>query len=78
MKIKISEEDIKKLKSLKNTKINYYLAQIDNIEEEKAIEFMDFLYDKANEYLQGKDYEDTPESLLLEKIADYIYDKTNE
>lgn len=77
MKIRIDEADIKKLKDLKNTKIDYYLTQLDNIEEEKAIEFMEFLYDKANEYLQGKNYEDTPESLILEKIADYIYDLTN-
>lgn len=77
MKIKIDEADIKKLKDLKNTKIDYYLTQLDNIEEEKAIEFMEFLYDKANEYLQGKNYEDTPESLILEKVADYIYDLTN-
>lgn len=77
MKIKIEEADIKKLKALKNKKIDYYLTKIDDIEEEKAIEFMEFLYDKANDYLKEKNYEDTPESLLLEKIADYIYDTTN-
>lgn len=76
MKIKIDEADIKKLKALKNIKINYYLEQIDNISEEKAIEFMEFLYDKANEYLD-KNYNSTKESDILEKIADYIYDKTN-
>lgn len=75
MKISIDELDIKKLKALKNTKINYYLTLIDNIDEEKAVDFMEFLYDKSNEYLD-KDYKDTPESILLEKIADYIYDKT--
>ena len=77
MKLIIDQADIKKLKALKNTKINSFLNKIDNIKEDEAIEFMEFLYDKANEYLKGKKYEDTPESLLLEKIADYIYDKTN-
>lgn len=76
MKIKIDEADIKKLKALKNIKINYYLEQIDNISEEKAIEFMEFLYEKSNQYLD-KDYNSTKESDILEKIADYIYDKTN-
>lgn len=77
MKLIIDQADIKKLKDLKNTKINKFLEKIENINEDEAIEFMEFLYDKANEYLKGKNYEDTPESLLLEKVADYIYDKTN-
>ena len=49
---------------------------INNINEDDAIEFMDYLYDKSNNYLKGKDYIETPESILLEKIADSIYDKT--
>ncbi len=77
MKLKIDEADIKKLKALKNTKINKFLTKINEISEDEAIEFMEYLYDKSNEYLKGKDYKDTPESLLLEKVADYIYDKTN-
>ena len=39
---------------------------------------MEYLYDKSNDYLKGKDYADTVESKLLEKIADYIYDKTSQ
>ena len=77
MQIKINDEDIKALKKLNNQEINKYLDKIDNINEDEAIEFMEYIYDKSNEYLQGKNYDETPESKLLEKIADYIYEKTN-
>lgn len=77
MQIKISEIDVKALKKMNNPKINKYLNKIDDISEDEAIDFMEYLYDKSNEYLKGKNYNDTPESILLEKIADYIYDKTN-
>lgn len=76
MQIKISNEDLKVLKKIKDPKINKYLNKLENINEDEAIEFMEYLYDKANEYLKGKDYKDTPESTTLEKVADYIYDKT--
>lgn len=77
MQIKINEDDLKNLKKIKDARINRFLTKIDNINEDEAIEFMEYLYDKANNYLKGKNYIDTPESILLEKIADYIYDKTN-
>ncbi len=76
MKITINDNDIKQLKKLKDARINRYLGMINNINEDDAIEFMDYLYDKSNNYLKGKDYIETPESILLEKIADSIYDKT--
>lgn len=76
MQIKISKEDLKVLKRIKDPKINKYLNKIESINEDEAIEFMEYLYDKANEYLEGKDYKDTTESIVLEKVADYIYDKT--
>lgn len=77
MQIKISEMDLKVLKKMNNPQINKYLKNIDNMSENEAIDFMEYLYDKSNEYLKGKDYTDTSESILLEKIADYIYDITN-
>ncbi len=77
MQIKINEKDLKALKEIKDVKINKFLTKIDNIDEDEAIEFMEYLYDKSNDYLKGKNYIDTPESALLEKIADYIYEKTN-
>ena len=76
MQIRISNEDLKALKKMKDPKINRYLNKIENISEDEAIVFMEYLYDKSNEYLKGKNYTDTPESILLEKIADYIYDIT--
>lgn len=77
MLIKINNQDLKKLKNIKDPKINKYLNKLENISENEAIDFMEYLYDKSNEYLSKNDYADTPESLVLEKIADYIYDKTN-
>lgn len=77
MQIIINEKEIKQLKKLKDARINRYLIKIDDINEDEAIEFMEYLYDKANSYLKGNDYTDTSESILLEKIADYIYDKTS-
>lgn len=77
MVIKINNQDLKKLKSMKDPKINKYLNKLENISENEAIDFMEYLYDKSNEYLSKNDYSDTTESLVLEKIADYIYDKTN-
>lgn len=76
MQIRISNEDLKALKKIKDPRINRYLSKIENISEDEAIAFMEYLYDKSNEYLKGKNYTDTPESILLEKIADYIYDIT--
>lgn len=78
MKIDISKSDINKLKSLKNTKINYYLSRVDDMSMEDALDFMEFLYDKANESLEGNDYKETETTKLLEKIADYLYEKTND
>ncbi len=78
MKIDISKTDINKLKSLKNTKIDYYLSRVDDMSMEDALDFMEFLYDKANESLEGNDYKETETTRLLEKIADYLYEKTND
>lgn len=77
MQIMIDKADLKVLKKMNNTKINMYLNKIDDMDEVEATEFMEYLYDKSNEYLKGKNYEETLESKVLEKIADYIYDKTN-
>ncbi len=77
MVIKINNQDLKKLKNIKDPKINKYLNKLENISEDEAIDFMEYLYDKSNECLSKNDYSDTTESLVLEKIADYIYDKTN-
>ena len=70
MQLKISEKDRKQLNNLNDD-------EIDNISENDAINFMEYLYDKSNDYLKGKDYTDTSESKLLEKVADYINDKIN-
>ena len=78
MKVEISKTDINKLKSLKNTKIDYYLSRVDDMSMEDALDFMEFLYDKANESLEGNDYKETETTRLLEKIADYLYEKTND
>ena len=48
----------------------------DSIEENKAIEFMELLYEKSNEYLSNPGYNETEESSLLERIADNIYEQT--
>lgn len=77
MVIKINNQDLKKLKNIKDPKINKYLNKLENISEDEPIDFMEYLYDKSNECLSKNDYSDTTESLVLEKIADYIYDKTN-
>ena len=77
MQLKIDEKDLLILKDINDPKINKYLSKIENINEDEAIEFMEYLYDKSNEYLKGKDYTETLESTSLEKVADYIYDKTN-
>lgn len=77
MQLKIDEKDLLILKDINDPKINKYLSKIENINEDEAIEFMEYLYDKSNEYLKGKDYTETSESTSLEKVADYIYDKTN-
>ena len=78
MKIDISKSDINKLKSLKNTKIDYYLSRVDDMSMEDALDFMEFLYDKANESLEGNDYKETETTKLLERVADYLYEKTND
>lgn len=77
MQLKIDEKDLLILKDINDPKINKYLSKVENINEDEAIEFMEYLYDKSNECLKGKDYTETPESKSLEKVADYIYDKTN-
>jgi len=76
MQIRINNQDLKALKKIKDPRINRYLSKIENISEDEAFAFMEYLYDKSNEYLKGKNYIDTPESILLEKTADYIYDIT--
>ena len=76
MQIRISNEDLKALKKIKDPRINRYLSKIENISEDEAIAFMEYLYDKSNEYLKGKNYTDTPEIIFLEKTADYIYEIT--
>lgn len=77
MQIKIDEKDLLILKDINDPVINKYLSKIQDIAEEDALDFMEYLYDKANEYLNGKNYTETPESKALEKVADYIFDVTN-
>lgn len=76
MQLKIDEKDLLILKDTNDPVINKYLSKIQNITEEDALDFMEYLYDKANEYLNGKNYTETPESKTLEKVADYIFDIT--
>ena len=78
MKIDISKSDINKLKGLRNTKIDYYLTKIDNMSMEDALDFMEFLYDKVEELLKSNDYKETDTTKLLEKVANYLYNKTND
>lgn len=79
MKVKINIEDFEKIKNINDIEIQEFIKNIKNneLEEEQAIKFMDLLYEKSNEYLSNPDYNSTPESSILEKVADYIYDKTN-
>ena len=58
MQLEINENDKKQLNNLNDDKINNYLSKIDNISENEAIDFMEYLYDKSNDYLKGKDYAD--------------------
>ena len=46
MQIRISNEDLKALKKIKDPRINRYLSKIENISEDEAIAFMEYLYDK--------------------------------
>lgn len=78
MKIDISKSDINKLKGFRNTKIDYYLSKIDNMSMEDALDFMEFLYDKVEELLKTNDYKETDTTKLLEKVANYLYNKTND
>lgn len=79
MKIKIDVNDFENIKKINDTEIQEFIKNIKNyeIEENQAVEFMELLYEKSNEYLSNPDYNNTSESTILEKVADYIYDKTN-
>lgn len=76
MQLKINEMDLLILKDINDPIINIYLSKILNLTEEETLDFMEYLYDKANEYLNGKNYSETPKSKTLEKVADYIFDIT--
>ena len=76
MQLKINEMDLLILKDINDPIINKYLSKILNLTEEEAFDFMEYLYDKANEYLNGKNYSETLKSKTLEKVADYIFDIT--
>lgn len=76
MQLKINEMDLLILKDINDPIINKYLSKILNLTEEEALDFMEYLYDKANEYLNGKNYSETLKSKTLEKVADYIFDIT--
>lgn len=45
---------------------------------EDALDLIGFLYDSANESLEGNDYKETETTKLLERVADYLYEKTND
>lgn len=77
MKIDISKSDINKLRSIRNTKIDYYLTKIDDMSMEDALDFMEFLYEKVEEINKENDYKETAKTRLLEKIANQLYYKTN-
>lgn len=76
--MKIDIKDLEKLKKLDDPEINKLINELDveNIEENKAIEFMELLYEKSNEYLSNPGYNKTEESSLLERVADNIYEQT--
>ena len=76
MQLKINEMDLLILKDINDPIINKYLSKILNLTEEETLDFMEYLYDKANEYLNGKNYSETPKSKTLEKVDDYIFDIT--
>ena len=72
--MKIDIKDLEKLKKIDDPEINE--LDVENIEENKAIEFMELLYEKSNEYLSNPGYNETEESSLLERVADNIYEQT--
>lgn len=76
--MKIDIKDLEKLKKIDDPEINKLINELDveNIEENKAIEFMELLYEKSNEYLSNPGYKETEESSLLERVADNIYEQT--
>lgn len=76
--MKIDIKDLEKLKKIDDPEINKLINELDveNIEENKAIEFMELLYEKSNEYLSNPEYNETEESSLLERVADNIYEQT--
>jgi hypothetical protein len=76
--MKIDIKDLEKLKKIDDPEINKLINElnVENIEENKAIEFMELLYEKSNEYLSNPGYNETEESSLLERIADNIYEQT--
>ena len=43
MQLEINENDRKQLNNLNDDKINNYLSKIDNISENEAIDFMEYL-----------------------------------
>ena len=43
MQLEINENDKKQLNNLNDDKINNYLSKIDNISENEAIDFMEYL-----------------------------------
>ena len=45
MQLEINENDKKQLNNLNDDKINNYLSKIDNISENEAIDFMEYLYE---------------------------------
>ena len=76
--MKIDIKDLEKLKKIDDPEINKLINELDveNIEENKAIEFMELLCEKSNEYLSNPGYNETEESSLLERVADNIYEQT--
>ncbi len=76
--MKIDIKDLEKLKKIDDPEINKLINELDveNIEENKAIEFMELLYEKSNEYLKDPGYNETERSSSLERVADNIYEQT--
>ena len=46
MQLEINENDKKQLNNLNDDKINNYLSKIDNISENEAIDFMEYLHSR--------------------------------
>lgn len=76
--VKLIKEDIDLLEKINDKEINAYIDKMQdyNLDENLTVEFYELLGEKSEEYLNDK-YNATEESNIIEKVMDYIYDKTN-